>query len=74
MNELLQPYQIAFGSGVYNGEVELKGNTFRYASGTSLIQFPMGGHVLLAKLTDQTNRLLGSSYEPRDVGILGLFV
>ena len=72
LNELLQPYEITFGNGIYDGTTRMKGNSFRYGSGTSLIQFPKGGEVFYTNLNDQAGNILSSSHDVSEVGILGL--
>lgn len=55
LNELLEPFGVAFAEDALAGNLMAPGGAFSVASGTSLLKFPAGGYVHRAeRLTDQS--------------------
>lgn len=55
LNELLEPFGVAFAEATLSGNINAPGGGFQVASGTSLLKFPKGGYVHKAPgLTDQS--------------------
>jgi membrane-bound transcription factor site-1 protease len=82
LNALLDPYHIAFGDHIYDGEItailkkqdqEEQRSVIRatYGSGTSLVKFPQGGIMVRFPLKDQTKEMLKQANETPDVPVLG---
>jgi len=53
LNDLLAPYNISFGDGVYEGSYNIDRHEMYYASGTSIINFPDNGLVITETLKNQ---------------------
>ena len=53
LNELLEPFEIGFGDIVSDGEFEFSERQMNFASGSSIVQFPDQGKVLVRNLRDQ---------------------
>lgn len=53
INELLEPYHIALGQGVYAGTFYLEGKPVDIVSGSEIIEFPMGGYLISPELNVQ---------------------
>lgn len=82
---MLEPFQVALGGKIYDGEITIgKSSTavckllnlilfFKYLSGTSIIRFPPNGYMARFSLKDQSDDLLRKTQriEP-NVPILGL--
>ncbi|XP_042382755.1 subtilisin-like protease SBT6.1 isoform X3 [Zingiber officinale] len=45
LNELLAPFDIAFGDKILNGDFSINGEQSHYASGTDIVMFPKGGYL-----------------------------
>ncbi|CAI5716077.1 unnamed protein product [Peronospora destructor] len=79
INELLQDFHIAFGSGVVRSSSVLlldSGNdsSFPYWSGSYLTNFPVDGYLGYIDAVDQSARILnGSEKTLTDVPVLGLY-
>ncbi|KAF7819812.1 subtilisin-like protease SBT6.1 isoform X1 [Senna tora] len=80
LNDLLAPFGIAFGDKILNGDFSLLGEQSRYASGTDIVRFPMGGYVHSFPFLDSSesgatqNVLLTSGMTKADSPILGFTV
>ncbi|XP_022729283.1 subtilisin-like protease SBT6.1 isoform X2 [Durio zibethinus] len=78
LNDLLEPFGIAFGDKILNGDFSIDGEQSRYASGTDLMRFPRGGFVHSFPFLDSSesgatqNVLLNSGVNKADSPILGL--
>ncbi|CAA0823328.1 Subtilisin-like protease SBT6.1 [Striga hermonthica] len=77
LNNLLEPFGIAFGDKVLNGDFVINGEQSRYASGTDIIKFPEGGYVHRFPFLDSsesgaTQNVLLSGMSKADSPILGL--
>ncbi|XWS69891.1 hypothetical protein CRYUN_Cryun03dG0002600 [Craigia yunnanensis] len=78
LNDLLEPFGIAFGDKILNGDFSIDGEQSRYASGTDIVRFPRGGYVHSFPFLDSSesgatqNVLLNSSMNKADSPILGL--
>ncbi|KAL9648697.1 hypothetical protein ABK040_003635 [Willaertia magna] len=59
LNALLDPYNIAFGTRIYDGEIQIGNSKATFASGTSIIKFPEDGMLASFILRDQGIELLG---------------
>ncbi|XP_072169129.1 membrane-bound transcription factor site-1 protease-like [Diadema setosum] len=75
LNEVLAPWGMAFGDGVYEGEFSIGGRKSQYTSGSSIVKFPTeGGLLIQASLKDQGYEVLkGETKTASDVPILGMF-
>jgi len=76
LNDLLKPWNIAFGDKVYEGEFKFGSNhDMFYASGTSIVQFPEKNSVLIKRdLNDQSHEMIsGETLKSKDVAILGFY-
>jgi membrane-bound transcription factor site-1 protease len=58
LNALLQPYDIALGEKVFSGEFYLEKRQVMVDSGTEIIRFPQGGHLLSAQLSEESIQIL----------------
>ncbi|XP_028751917.1 subtilisin-like protease SBT6.1 [Neltuma alba] len=80
LNDLLAPFGIAFGDKILNGDFSLLGEQSRYASGTDIVRFPVGGYVHGFPFLDSSesgatqNVLLTSGMNKADSPILGFTV
>lgn len=76
LNNLLKPYGIAFTDRVFEGDFELGPHDMYYASGTSIMRFPVktGGKLVYRSLKDQAVEVIAGKKEAPhvDVPILGL--
>jgi membrane-bound transcription factor site-1 protease len=54
LNDLLEPWGIAFGDTVINGRFELQRRSITFASGAPLVQFPKGGLVHSFHFTEKS--------------------
>eukprot|EP01132_Coremiostelium_polycephalum_P005432 gene5432-6776_t len=73
LNDLLFPFGIFFGGPVYYGEITVDSNTAIFSSGTSIIGFPSGGHLLEHPLTEQTRLYTKGRTSKPKVPILGFY-
>nr|XP_054748279.1 membrane-bound transcription factor site-1 protease-like [Lytechinus pictus] len=75
LNEVLAPWGMAFGDGVFEGEFSIGGRKSQYTSGSSIVKFPSeGGLLIQASLKDQGYEVLkGETKTASDVPILGMF-
>ncbi|XP_059634967.1 subtilisin-like protease SBT6.1 isoform X2 [Cornus florida] len=77
LNDLLAPFEIAFGDKILNGDFSINGEQSRYASGTDIVKFPGGGYLHSFPFLDSsesgaTQNILSSSLTRADSPILGL--
>ncbi|XP_010254111.1 PREDICTED: subtilisin-like protease SBT6.1 [Nelumbo nucifera] len=78
LNDLLEPFGIAFGDKILNGDFSINGEQSRYASGTDIVKFPAGGYVHSFPFLDSSesgatqNILQASGMTKADSSILGL--
>lgn len=75
LNDLLKPWNIAFGDQVYEGEFKLgPHHDMSYASGSSIIRFPAENSILLKRdLNDQSHEMLTNQVlKAKNVPVLGL--
>ncbi|CAI0390007.1 unnamed protein product [Linum tenue] len=78
LNDLLAPFGIAFGDKILNGDFSIDGEQSRYASGTDIVRFPLGGYVHGFPFLDSSesgatqNVLVNSGTGKADSPILGL--
>jgi membrane-bound transcription factor site-1 protease len=57
LNELLEPYGVAFGDMVLEGQLpELAGDSPWYASGANIVKWPAAGWLHAAVLTDKATQ------------------
>ena len=74
LNNLFAPWNITFGSNVYEGTFYLGHHTTYYASGTSLVNFPSDGLVITRDLQDQGSEIVEAETKlVHDVAIMGLY-
>ncbi|XP_033626163.1 membrane-bound transcription factor site-1 protease-like [Asterias rubens] len=74
LNDLLSPWGMAFGDGVFEGDFELAENRATYSSGSSIIKFPSGGLLIHQTLQDQGQEVIhGKADQVSNVPILGLY-
>jgi len=75
LNDLLEPYGIAFGDRIYNGEFEINSREHSawFSSGTSIVKFPIGGSLVSFYLNDKTEEILGGKIEKVLAPVLGLY-
>lgn len=76
LNDLLKPWNIAFGDKVYEGDFKFGSNhDMFYASGTSIVQFPEKDSVIIKRnLNDQSHEMVsGETLKSKDVPILGFY-
>eukprot|EP01105_Mastigella_eilhardi_P000858 TRINITY_DN1102_c0_g1_i4.p1 TRINITY_DN1102_c0_g1~~TRINITY_DN1102_c0_g1_i4.p1 ORF type:complete len:637 (-),score=164.77 TRINITY_DN1102_c0_g1_i4:1888-3798(-) len=67
INNILQPWGVAFGSTVFNGVFKVGANTARFLSGNAIARFPAGGALVSAELVDALTDATA------DVPVLGLY-
>ncbi|KAL6558401.1 Membrane-bound transcription factor site-1 protease [Orobanche minor] len=77
LNDLLEPFGIAFGDKILNGDFVINGEQSRYASGTDIVKFPEGGYLHSFPFLDSsesgaTQNVLLSGMSKADSPILGL--
>ncbi|MBA0835654.1 hypothetical protein Goarm_007924 [Gossypium armourianum] len=78
LNDLLEPFGIAFGDKILNGDFYIDGEHSRYASGTDIVRFPRDGYIHSFPFLDSSesgatqNVLLNSGMNKADSPILGL--
>ncbi|TYJ32297.1 hypothetical protein E1A91_A05G026100v1 [Gossypium mustelinum] len=78
LNDLLEPFGIAFGDKILNGDFSIDGEHSRYASGTDIVRFPRDGYIHSFPFLDSSesgatqNVLLNSGMNKADSPILGL--
>ncbi|KAB1669600.1 hypothetical protein ES319_1Z028800v1 [Gossypium barbadense] len=78
LNDLLEPFGIAFGDKILNGDFSVDGEHSRYASGTDIVRFPRDGYIHSFPFLDSSesgatqNVLLNSGMNKADSPILGL--
>ena len=85
LNGLLEPFGIAFGDRIYNGELNMMSDKkvtvsdehislliIKYYSGTSIVRFPKQGHLVSFALEDQTEHILRQASRTETVPVLGL--
>jgi len=75
LNELLEPYAIAFGDTVYEGDFQIGEHLGFYSSGTSIIRFPddEASYLIARDLNDEGHEILTEKKRPvNNVPILGL--
>ncbi|XVE98166.1 hypothetical protein REPUB_Repub03eG0082400 [Reevesia pubescens] len=78
LNDLLEPFGIAFGDKILNGDFSIDGEQSRYASGTDIVRFPRGGFLHSFPFLDSSESgatqsvLLNSGMNKADSPILGL--
>lgn len=73
LNDLLAPWGMAFGDGVYEGDVELGSQKTVYASGTSIVKFPSDGILFRQTLKDQGYEVINrGTLVAQNVPILGV--
>ena len=53
LNQLLEPFGIALGDAVLEGQLSIEGEKVFYASGANIVRFPAGGHLHSAPLADK---------------------
>lgn len=53
LNQLLDPFGIAFGDAVLEGQLTLDSDKLFYASGANIARFPAGGYIHSAPLADK---------------------
>ena len=53
LNQLLDPFGIAFGDAVLEGQLTLDGEKLFYASGANIARFPAQGYLHSAPLADK---------------------
>lgn len=61
LNDLLQPFGIAFGGSILNGPYSINGERSFFASGTDIVRFPAGGFVHRFTFQDSTKGNFGTS-------------
>lgn len=73
LNDLLKPFGIALGDRVYDGEFSVNSKPVSYSSGNAIVQFPRGGRLLPAFLTDQVYEIVNEGSRPKaqEVPVLG---
>eukprot|EP01025_Chloroclados_australasicus_P034791 TRINITY_DN3552_c0_g1_i6.p1 TRINITY_DN3552_c0_g1~~TRINITY_DN3552_c0_g1_i6.p1 ORF type:complete len:948 (+),score=131.28 TRINITY_DN3552_c0_g1_i6:252-2846(+) len=72
LNDLLQPFGIAFGDSVPKGPVQVGTHKLQYSSGTHIVKFPEGGWLYRAQLAEHSTRSSSGGSEDNKFGILGL--
>lgn len=76
LNNLLKPYGVAFSDQVFVGDFEMGTHDMYYASGTSILKFPVetGGKLVYHSLKDQAVEVIAGKKEAphANVPILGL--
>lgn len=72
LNDLLAPYGISFSDKIFNGEFSIGENSAYFGSGSIISEFPAGGLIIPAILTDQVRALLSAKYVKSEVPIIGL--
>ncbi|KAL0339060.1 UNVERIFIED_CONTAM: Subtilisin-like protease SBT6.1 [Sesamum angustifolium] len=77
LNDLLEPFGIALGDKILNGDFVINGEQSRYASGTDIVKFPEGGYLHSFPFLDSsesgaTQNVLLSGMSKADSPILGL--
>ena len=60
LNDLLQPFGMAFSSQIYHGHFGFQEHSAPYLSGSSIHAFPAGGHLFYQPMTDQYVPAVGS--------------
>ncbi|GAM22251.1 hypothetical protein SAMD00019534_054260 [Acytostelium subglobosum LB1] len=73
INDFLSNFGIYFGDTVFNGDIQIGDNSAFFASGSSIIGFPKGGHVYSAELLDLNRQVLMRRSASQTVPILGLY-
>lgn len=74
LNELLSPWNMAFGDGVFEGDFKIGSHEMYYASGTSIIRFPKDGLLVVENLKDQGYEVdSGVSVSAANVPVLGIY-
>ncbi|XP_050538541.1 membrane-bound transcription factor site-1 protease isoform X2 [Daktulosphaira vitifoliae] len=75
LNDLLAPFNISFGSNVYNGEFYMGDRKVHYSSGTHLVSFPSTGVVIAKTLKNQGEEILEGDITRQEmkVPILGFY-
>jgi len=75
INQLLEPFGIAFTSNIYKGVITVGKEKLTYSSGTSIGKFPKNGQVVHApKLVDQKAEIIkGESNTVANVPIMGFY-
>lgn len=70
INELLDPFGIAFSDQIFDGSFQLQGREIQYRTGTSIRKFPSGGEIVFAELEriDRLPERKHASYRSRRVG------
>jgi len=58
LNQLLEPYNIAFGENVFSGEFKLNGTILQVDSSTEIIRFPKDGYLVSAELMEESSYLI----------------
>ncbi|XP_071817777.1 membrane-bound transcription factor site-1 protease-like [Apostichopus japonicus] len=73
LNDLLAPWGMAFGDGVYEGDIQIGVQKTVYSSGTSIIKFPADGFLLHRNLDDQGYQVINRvTVKATNVPILGV--
>ena len=83
LNDLLDPFGIAFGDRVFEGDYQIGEHTTSYASGANIVKFPnKNGYLTYRNLKDQGEEFLFDSFnittsdkiaKIENVAILGLY-
>ncbi|KAI3781823.1 hypothetical protein L2E82_11849 [Cichorium intybus] len=69
LNDLLDPFGIAFGDRILNGNFKVDRDRSRYASGCNIVKFPKGGYLHRFPLFDSAGN---GPTDKGDAAILGL--
>lgn len=76
LNDLLQPFGIAFGSSVFAGDLQILNKTISYFSGSYLIKFPRSGFLFTFDLFNESDLILSSKNKHKEankhIPIMGL--
>ncbi|XP_038070006.1 membrane-bound transcription factor site-1 protease-like [Patiria miniata] len=74
LNDLLAPFGMAYGDGVYEGDFHLNDHKASFLSGSSIVKFPSGGLLIHQTLKDQGQDVIhGKGDLVNGVPILGMY-
>lgn len=73
LNRLLSPYNISFGSSVFDGSTTIGNQVIQISSGIGISRFPKGGTLISFKLINQTHKIKTKVEKKEDIPFLGFY-